>query len=48
MNDDPISDALGIEPVKKEPVEIKTNNTEPVSSTFEQRKKPSKYDTEKE
>ncbi len=39
MSDDPISDALGIEPVKKEPIEIKTNNTEPVSSTFDQRKR---------
>jgi len=39
MSEDPISDALGIEPVKKEPIEIKTNNTEPVASTFDQRKR---------
>jgi hypothetical protein len=39
MSDDPISDALGVEPTKKNPIEIKTNNTEPVASTFDQRKK---------
>ena len=37
---DPISESLGISPIeKKQPIEIKTNNVEPVSSTFEQRKK---------
>ena len=42
---DPISESLGVSPIdvspieKKQPVEIKTDNTEPVASTFEQRKK---------
>lgn len=40
QQDDPISESLGISPIeKKQPIEIKTNNVEPVSSTFEQRKK---------
>ena len=37
---DPISESLGISPIeKKQPIEIKTDNVEPVASTFEQRKK---------
>jgi hypothetical protein len=40
MSDETISEALGINPPeKKAPIEIKTNNTEPVASTFEQRKR---------
>jgi len=42
---DPISESLGVSPIdvssveKKQPVEIKTDNIEPVASTFDQRKK---------
>lgn len=40
MSDDPISDALGVNPTeKKAPIQIKTESTEPVASTFNERKR---------